>query len=137
LLLEVLRGQAVRTQEELAAELAERGVEASQVTLSRDLRELGVVKAPDGYRESAVAASPQEDQLPRALRDFAVSIAAAGSLVVLRTTAGAAGPLALALDRSGLERIVGTIAGDDTIFVATPSNRDATRLTAELEALRG
>lgn len=137
LLLEVLRGRSARTQEELAAALAERGVEVSQVTLSRDLRELGIVKAPDGYREANVAASPQEGQLTRALRDFAVSIGPAGSLVVLRTTAGAAGPLALALDRSGLERIVGTIAGDDTIFVATPSDREAVRLTAELEALRG
>ena len=137
LLLDVLRGRAVRTQEELVEALAEHGVEASQVTLSRDLRELGVVKAPDGYREAEALNAPlQQDQLARALRDFAVSMEEAGNLVVIRTSAGAAGPLALALDRSGLQRIIGTIAGDDTIFVATASASDAAALKSDLERLR-
>jgi len=137
LLLEILRSRAVRTQEELAEALAARGAEASQVTLSRDLRELGVVKAPDGYREAEAVNTPaQEEQLARALRDFAISITPAASLVVIRTSAGAAGPLGLALDRSRLESIVGTIAGDDTIFVAAASAAKAIEAAKQLEELR-
>lgn len=136
LLLEIVRNRAIRTQEDLAAALAERGAEASQVTLSRDLRELGVVKTPEGYRESeAVAAPSAEESLQRALRAFVVSVRPAGNLVVVRTNPGAAGPVALALDRSGREEIVGTVAGDDTIFVATPSQNSAAALSRSLASV--
>ncbi len=137
-LLEIVRRRRSRTQEELAAALAEIGVEVSQVTLSRDLRELGVMKAPEGYREAGsagVAAPP--DQLARVLRDFVVSIRPAGNLVVIQTNPGGAGAVALALDRSGRDEIVGTVAGDDTIFVATDSAAEARRLAAELGRLLG
>ena len=133
LLLEVVRSRAVRTQEELAAALAESGAEASQVTLSRDLRELGVVKTPEGYREPASVSAPAaEEELQRALRTFVVSVQPAGNLVVVKTNPGGAGAVALALDRSGRSEIVGTVAGDDTIFVATPSVAAARLLTQEL-----
>ena len=133
LLLEIVRSRAVRTQEELAVALAESGAEASQVTLSRDLRELGVVKTPEGYREPAAVAAPAaEEELQRVLRTFVVSVQPAGNLVVVKTNPGGAGAVALALDRSGRSEIVGTVAGDDTIFVATPSIAAARSLTQEL-----
>lgn len=138
LLLEIVRGRSIRTQEDLAAALARQGIEASQVTLSRDLRELGVVKTPEGYREPETIVAPTpEESLQRVLRTFVVSIQPAGNLVVVRTNAGAAGPVALALDRSGRDEIVGTIAGDDTIFVATESTGAAKGLARSLAEPRG
>jgi len=135
-ILEIIRGGSVRTQDALAARLNEQGVEVSQVTLSRDLRELGVVKSPEGYREAGAVPPPaSEEQLARALRDFRTDCRAAANLVVLKTRPGAAGPLALALDRVGWAEIVGTIAGDDTIFVATASPAVAKALVRRLDAL--
>ena len=121
LLLRIVRERTPRTQEEVAELLAARGVEVSQVTLSRDLRELGVVKAPQGYREPGAAPRPPEETLLRALREFVLAVDVAQNLVVLKTNPGGAAAVALALDRSGWGEIVGTVAGDDTIFAATAS----------------
>ena len=131
-LLDLVRARTLRTQDELAVALAESGVEASQVTLSRDLREMGVIKTPDGYREPGAPVPAPEETLQRILRDFVRSVVPAGNLVVVRTNPGGASAVALALDRSGNDDIVGTVAGDDTIFVATPSARSAGRLAREL-----
>jgi transcriptional regulator of arginine metabolism len=135
-ILEAVRSGRVRTQEDLAVLLGEQGITASQVTMSRDLRELGVVKSSDGYREPGAAAAvvPQE-QLARALREFRVDCRSAQNVVVIKTRPGAASPLGLALDRVGWEEIVGTVAGDDTIFVATPSESEARELVVRLNRL--
>ena len=132
LLLEVVRERTPRTQEELAELMADRGVEVSQVTLSRDLRELGVVKSPEGYREPDSAARPSGDALLRTLRDFLVGVEVAQNLVVLKTNPGGAAAVALGLDRASWDEIVGTVAGDDTIFAATPSAGAAKRLAERL-----
>jgi transcriptional regulator of arginine metabolism len=133
LLLEIVREWTPRTQEEVAELLAGRGVDVSQVTLSRDLRELGVVKSPQGYREPAAAPRPSGDALLRTLREFVVGVEPARNLVVLKTNPGAAAAVALGLDRSGWPEIVGTVAGDDTIFAATASAAAAKRLAGRLE----
>ena len=140
LILRLIRARPVRTHDELAAQLAEHGVAASQVTLSRDLRELGIVKTADGYEPMRrggppPASAPDADAaLRRVPAEFLKSAAAAGNLVVLKTGPGGAGAVALALDETAWPEIIGTIAGDDTIFAATQNAKSAQRLRRRLAA---
>ena len=142
-ILELIRSVTVRSQIDLQQRLRKRGIAVAQPTLSRDLRELGLAKTPRGYvapddgvRHFAPARM-RAAKLDRTLRGFAISIRAAGSLVVVTTPSAAAQPVARALDEAGVPDVVGTIAGDDTVFVATPSDRAARalarRLTTSLE----
>jgi len=126
-LLEIVRSGAVRTQSELTQRLADYGIDVSQVTLSRDLRELGLIKTADGYQESSEAGAPAGDPaaLARVLREFVVSLRTARNLVVIKTRAGGANVVASALDAADWEEIIGTVAGDDTIFAAAGSAEDA------------
>ena len=119
------------SQQSLVDALAARGVEITQATLSRDLRELGAVKGAAGYVVPAASASPLVDALGRWL----VSARAAQNLVVLRTPPGGASPLAVALDASGRTDMLGTIAGDDTILVICPAARAARELVADFDRL--
>jgi len=137
LLKRVLGTRALKTQEELSDALAAEGARASQVTLSRDLRELGFVKTPDGYREPGLAAAPapDRDEISRTFAEFLTAVETAQNLVVVKTQEGGAGPVALALDRGDFDEIVGTVAGDDTIFVATKSADEAERLRRSLVSL--
>ena len=130
----LIRSAAIHTQEELAAALGRFGVEATQVTLSRDIRELGIVKTTEGYRErSAIeAADSARDNLPQVLQEFLRDVQVAQNLVVLATNPGGAGAVALALDSEHWPEIVGTVAGDDTIFVATASAAKARKLRQKL-----
>ncbi|MEZ5362588.1 MAG: hypothetical protein R2748_09720 [Bryobacterales bacterium] len=96
LLLRIVRERSPRTQEEVASLLASRGVEVSQVTLSRDLRELGVVKAPEGYREPQATPRPPEEALLRTLREFVTAVETAQNLVVVKTNPGGRLPSPLA-----------------------------------------
>ena len=137
LLLRIVRERAPRTQEEVVELLADRGVEVSQVTLSRDLRELGVVKSPQGYRELGAAPPPPEEMLLRTLREFVTGVDVAQNLVVIKTNPGSAAAVALGLDRAGWPEIVGTVAGDDTIFAATASATMAKRLAGKLQEAVG
>src|SRR5215510_15878004 len=105
-ILHLVRSGRVRSQGELQALLRKRGIAVAQPTLSRDLHELGLAKTPRGYvapDETAPAASPRqgESRLARALRGFAVSVQAAASLVVVKTTPAGAQPVARALDAAG------------------------------------
>lgn len=147
LIVGLVRSGAVRSQGELQQLLRKRGIVVAQPTLSRDLRELGLAKTPRGYLPPQAAgtqfapAATREAKLQRALRGFALSVRAAGSLVVVRTPPAGAHPVARALDEAELAGVVGTIAGDDTVFVATPSDSAARslarRLTASLERRAG
>jgi transcriptional regulator of arginine metabolism len=138
-ILQIIHKDSVRSQDELRRLLRSRGIAVAQPTLSRDLRDLGVAKTPAGYVTQAAhspALSPEpvrETRLSQSLRIYALSVHAAGSLVVVRTPPAGAQPLARALDEAALPAIVGTIAGDDTIFVATPSDRAARTLARRLE----
>jgi transcriptional regulator of arginine metabolism len=145
----LLRQRAVRSQSELGRLLRAEGVDAAQPTLSRDIHELGLVKGPSGYMlpeaGPAPAPSPAEPSVPgrreeavrRLVRQFVLSVEPAGSLVVLRTPPADAQPVALAIDGASLEGVVGTLAGDDTIFLATRSEAQARALARALgESLR-
>jgi transcriptional regulator of arginine metabolism len=138
-ILELLANGTVTSQAELAERLAEREMEVNQATLSRDLRDLRVVKGPEGYRLplEADAVPTPEGALVRALRDWLESAAAAQNQVVLRTPPGCAQPLAVAIDDARLEVVVGTLAGDDTVLVIAPDARRARSLVAHLRQLAG
>jgi len=137
------RAGTVRSQGEFQHLLRQRGIVVAQPTLSRDLRELGLAKTPRGYLAPQAApaafapAAAREAALQRTLRASVLSARPAGSLVVVKTPPAGAHPVARALDEAELAGVVGTIAGDDTVFVATPSEGAARalarRLTASLE----
>lgn len=121
----------VRNQAELAELLAADGLAANQATLSRDLRELGVVKTADGYALPDPAAV---DDLTRACREWLRSAEAVAHQLVLHTPPGGAQPLAIALDGADAREIAGTLAGDDTVLVICRTPRGATRLARNLLA---
>lgn len=133
----ILRQTAVARQAELVDLLHRAGFEATQSSVSRDLRELGVVKGGDRYLLPAVedALTPSHFETVRA---FVKGYHAAGAnLTVLRTTAGTAQGVALALDKARWPEVVGTIAGDDTIFIATESTRTQRQLHEHLRSTFG
>ncbi len=130
-------GGGLLSQEELKERLSERGIRATQGTLSRDLREMGVVKGPDGYEMPQRPVGTNGTALRSALQALLVSAEVAGSLVVLKTEPGNAGALGVQLDRTPPEGCAGTIAGDDTIFVATYSVKQARVLASEMLTLAG
>jgi transcriptional regulator of arginine metabolism len=116
-ILKIIRSREIYTQDELARELAQLGIQTTQVTLSRDMRDLGLVKTPEGYRNL-----PSENSGPDlvdVVNEYLQDIRMAQNLVVLRTSPGNASSLAVAIDREELDEVVGTIAGDDTILVIT------------------
>ena len=124
-ILQIVRSKEIYTQEELARELGERGVQTTQVTLSRDMREIGLVKTADGYRQ--LAAEKNGPELASVVDDFLQDIRVAQNLVVLKTSPGNANSLAIAIDREELEEVVGTVAGDDTVLVVTSDNEAAAK----------
>jgi transcriptional regulator of arginine metabolism len=132
-ILKLVREHEIHTQEQLATLLRERGIDTTQVTLSRDIRELGLAKTQDGYAELVdKPAGPSFDVL---VREFMTSAVAAQNLVIVRTSPGHAMSLAIALDTEQREDVLGTIAGDDTIFIALPDTPAAKALARELNNL--
>ncbi len=132
-LVRILRQSPVGRQAELVRLLRREGFEATQSSVSRDLRDLGVAKAADRYLLPDVedALSPSHFE---SVRTFVKSCRGAGpTLTVIRTTTGAAQSVALAIDKARWTEVVGTLAGDDTIFIACDSARGQRRL---LERLR-
>ena len=133
-ILRLLRSGAVRKQEEIVDLLKEQGFPVTQSSVSRDLRDLGVLKA--GGRYLAPDATQRSLDDFGTLRQFVRGIATAGSsLTVLRTTIGAAQSVAIAIDKAEWPEIVGTISGDDTIFIATDSAAAQTAVVARLRDL--
>jgi transcriptional regulator of arginine metabolism len=142
-ILEILRGRDVSSQEELQGLLARRGFRVAQPTLSRDIRELGLAKTPAGWvvpqdlagSSTVVDFVPQQrrdERLDHFVREFVVSVERGGTLVVVRTPPADAQPVARALDEASLPDVLGTIGGDDTIFVATRNEAAARALVRRL-----
>ena len=118
-----LRGGRIGSQEELVARLGLAGISATQTTVSRDLDELGAVKQRDDgsiryVLPDRIDRTQAVDRLNRILGEWVISIETAGGLLVMRTPPGSANLVASAMDAAALPEIAGTIAGDDTIFVA-------------------
>ncbi|ABL04147.1 MULTISPECIES: arginine repressor [Mycobacterium] len=143
----ILSTESVSSQSELAALLAVQGIEATQATLSRDLEELGAVKLRGADGGVGVYVVPEDGspvrgvtggtgRLARLLGELLVSSDASANLAVLRTPPGGAHYLASAIDRAALPYVVGTIAGDDTVFVAAREPMTGAELAIALEKLK-
>ncbi len=132
-ILKLIRAKRISTQEDLAQELRNQGIAATQVTLSRDIRDLRLVKTRDGYQEMA----PEETgpQFSLLASEFLLDVLRAQNLVVLKTSPGHANSVAVALDREYWPEILGTIAGDDTILLIAPDNAAAEGVQEKLVQL--
>jgi transcriptional regulator of arginine metabolism len=136
LLAKLIREQVVGRQAELVAMLRKLGVGATQSSVSRDLRELGVAKQGDRYVLPETAVHPKSDF--STLKQFVHALHAAGSnLMVLKTTVGSAQSVAVAIDTARWPEVVGTISGDDTIFIATAGAREQRELKVRLRTIFG
>jgi transcriptional regulator of arginine metabolism len=130
-ILKVIRSKRILTQDDLARELKESfGLDTTQVTLSRDVRELGLLKTPGGYRQ--VSAADSGPDVATVAGELLQDVRAAQNLIVLRTSPGNANALAVALDKENWPEIVGTIAGDDTILIVAPDSATADKLRKKL-----
>jgi transcriptional regulator of arginine metabolism len=135
-ILKLIRNKRILTQDDLARELKQsQNIDTTQVTLSRDVRELGLLKTPEGYRQvEAAAAGPD---LAMVLSEFLQDVRVAQNLIVLKTSPGNANALAVALDHADWPEIVGTIAGDDTVLIVAPDTETAVRLRKKLLGYSG
>ena len=127
---------AISSQEALRRKLAARGIHVTQATLSRDIRELKLMKGPSGYALPSDF-DQAEDDLPKiagVLADFALEVRQAQNLLVLLTTMGGAQPVAASLDYEEWDEVVGTVAGDNTVLIVCPNARQASILKARIEA---
>ena len=139
-ILDVVEHEAVRSQEQLRQRLVGRGFEVTQATLSRDIKELGLLKrSSDGaYQPAGADAQPAAtvlDTLGRALAEYLDTVEAVQQLVVLKTGAGQAQLLALAIDKARLPEVAGTLAGDDTILIIARDARSAAEVVKQLKEL--
>jgi transcriptional regulator of arginine metabolism len=138
-ILDLVRERALSTQAEVASALRESGYDVVQTTVSRDIADLGLVevRAPSGRLVYAPPGGSDGDRLRAlgsAMRRYAITVEAAGPIVVVTTPSGYANALAQAVDEAGHPSIAGTIAGDNTIFVAT---RDGVRVETLRDELAG
>jgi len=143
-ILQLVGSGPVPSQEELQRLLHKKGFDAGQATLSRDIRELGLVKTADGYslpgngngngngHSYADAALPSVSRL---VREFVTSVRTAQNLLVTKTSVGSAQPVAAALDGENWPEAIGTIAGDDTILIVCTDSRSAGRLAGRIQGM--
>jgi transcriptional regulator of arginine metabolism len=131
-ILDILGSRSVKRQAEFVALLQDKGFHATQSSVSRDLRELGISKLAEGYGRLASGGAIEEPDLTAS--GFVREVLPAGSnLTVVLTAVGAAQRVAVFLDRSNWPEIVGTVSGDDTIFVATRNKQDQRKLISRLQ----
>lgn len=128
-ILEIIRREPVETQEDLAAALKRTGFSVTQATVSRDIKEMGLIKVPGAsatFRYAFTGELPSrsgEERLRRLFRDAVVAIDSSENLVVVKTNPGEAQGVASAIDNAGLPEIIGTVGGDDTILIVVkPKN---------------
>jgi transcriptional regulator of arginine metabolism len=138
-ILKLVAGQPVASQDELRRRLVHLGLRVTQATLSRDLRDLKLVKTAEGYRSLASAAVRQEASplppLARALKEFLLDMRPAQNMLVLKTPPGGAQPLAAAVDGERWREVAGTLAGDDTILIITPSRGARAAIQKRMEEM--
>jgi transcriptional regulator of arginine metabolism len=141
---QLLEVHAVTSQTQLVELLQANDIEATQATVSRDLEEMGAVKVrvPGGETVYAIPELPKErlapeDHLRRVLGEWAVEVSHSANIVVVRTPPGSAHVVASALDRTGIPEIVGTVAGDDTVFVVATERVGGAKLAKRLASLAG
>ena len=139
-ILRIIRERDVETQEELASELRKTGYKVTQATVSRDIRELKLIKvAANGggfkYAKPERHETAVSDRLTRILNDSLVNVDYAGNMIVVKTLSGSANVAAEALDNLGWAEILGTIAGDNTIFVVVRDETEAADISERIRNL--
>ena len=136
---ELLLKAAVNNQDELRRKLASRGFHVTQATLSRDIHELRLNKGPEGYSLPSNGDSDGDSlpQIREVLQSFGLEVRQAINLLVLMTTTGSAQPIAAGIDYEDWPEVVGTIAGDDTVLIICPDEKQATALRTKIEGYIG
>src|SRR5262249_35639283 len=135
--LELVRSGEIASQDDLMRGLKARQIDVSQATLSRDIQELGLAKAGGVYAvvESDAARGASDESLRRIIREFLVDVAVAQNIVVVKTGSGHASTVSQALDETAWPEAIGTIAGDNTVFIAVRSTRDGKKLERRIRDL--
>jgi transcriptional regulator of arginine metabolism len=139
-LVDIITNQRISTQEELCEALKRSGYDVTQATVSRDIKELHLIKIPDeqGYRYALPDNSPiknSRERMRRLFQDSVVDIDYSENIAVIKTLPGAAQSIASLIDFAGLENVLGTVAGDDTIFVVVKPKKAVSRVISYFEAL--
>lgn len=139
-ILEVIEKQAIETQEELAEALRQRGIKATQATVSRDIRELRLLKVltPSGtykYATADKAESGLTDRFARMLKESLLSVASSGHLIVVKTLSGSANMAAEALDSLHWQEILGSLAGDNTLLLIIREDASAADVVARIQEM--
>ncbi len=138
IILDIINETPIETQEELLNKLRENGFNVTQATVSRDIKELRLLKSlsPDGkYRYTSMkkSASDLQGNLQNFFNSSVINVKSAQNMVVIKTTAGMANALCASIDSMDFEGIIGTIAGDDTIFIVCSDSERATKLVIDLK----
>ena len=141
-LLQIISEEAIETQEQLLAELNDAGFLTTQATISRDIKQLHLIKEPTGNGTYRYAVSTQKmrlnlaDRLQTILRESIVSVDCAQNLVLIKTMAGLGPAAGAAFDGMEISSKVGTVAGDDTVLIVMRENESAAELCSEIEDMQ-
>ncbi|MBO8159185.1 arginine repressor [Thermosyntropha sp.] len=138
-IIDIISNQRIATQEELCEALKRNGFDVTQATVSRDIKELQLIKIPDehGYRYAMPASTPvrsSQERMKRAFADSVIAIDYSGNIVVIKTLPGAAQSIASLIDTYDNPLILGTVGGDDTIFVAVKPEKAAAKIAEEFKS---
>jgi transcriptional regulator of arginine metabolism len=134
--LEIIRKRPVRSQEELSFLLKKEGIDVAQSTLSRDIRELGLVKIRGSYQISgALNSAPSDEILRRAFEQFVIRTGVSGNIVMLKTAPGNAHSIGVVLDAAQWPEVLGTVAGDDTVFVLLRNSQCGRKVIGRIREL--
>ncbi len=138
-ILEALRSGPIASQDDLQRALRKRGFRVGQATLSRDIRDLSLIKTAAGYAlpQGEAAAALALPPVKRLAREFVLDVRPAQNLLVVKTIIGSAQPVAAALDEQEWDEVVGTIAGDDAILIVCPDKDAAKKIAARIEEMLG
>ena len=135
-ILDLVRSEEIASQEDLLLGLKARHIEVSQSTLSRDIQELRLAKTGGVYTVVELEpGKPSDESIRRILREFLIDIDVAQSIVVVKTGNGHASTVSQALDEAGWPEAIGTIAGENTVFIAVRSEKDGKKLEHRIREL--
>lgn len=138
---ELVEKKVIRTQDELAEALRQEGIEVTQATVSRDIKEMMLVKVPTGDGSHRYAFPSEHSitvsvaRLEKTFQDSVLSVNSSGNIVVLRTLPGTAQAVAYVLDNIRWPEIIGTVAGDDTIFIVVKPEKEAEKVVERFESM--
>jgi len=142
-ILNLIKNEDIGTQQELVAQLHESGIEVTQATVSRDIKKLGLIKVPDGHGGYKYSLSSKrskgdvEDWMKKMIQDFVVEMDYSENIIVLKTLLGTASGLGAAIDNSKWDRILGTVAGDDTILLVVKDRQYTEEVFNKIKELLG